>query len=418
MNGEGVRMAAFSYRARNLSGQMVTGRVQAENPAAVISLLRSRSLFVVQVKQQREAGALNLDSLLNKKVGVKPLAIFCRQFATLNQAGIPILQCLNILARQTEDRKLRGILQNVSLEIEKGKSLSESFRVFKERFPEIFINMIIAGELSGTLEQAMERLAVTFEKEQNIRDKIKSAMTYPLLIGCIAVLAVIVLLIFIVPVFVEVFESLGAALPLPTQILLHTSNGLKQYWFIILPSVFIVIPFLFSRALATKTGRRLFDRALLKMPVVGPVVVKTAVARFARTLATLLNSGIPLLRALETVEDIIGNTVAAEDIAEARENIKEGERMSPVLARSKFFPPMAVSMISVGEESGALDTLLEKLAVFYEGEVEAVIASLSSIIEPIMIAGLGLVVGFICVSIYLPLFGLSGAMEAGSGVSM
>lgn len=411
-------MAAFSYRARNLSGQMVTGRVQAENPAAVISLLRSRSLFVVQVKQQREAGALNLDSLLNKKVGVKPLAIFCRQFATLNQAGIPILQCLNILARQTEDRKLRGILQNVSLEIEKGKSLSESFRVFKERFPEIFINMIIAGELSGTLEQAMERLAVTFEKEQNIRDKIKSAMTYPLLIGCIAVLAVIVLLIFIVPVFVEVFESLGAALPLPTQILLHTSNGLKQYWFIILPSVFIVIPFLFSRALATKTGRRLFDRALLKMPVVGPVVVKTAVARFARTLATLLNSGIPLLRALETVEDIIGNTVAAEDIAEARENIKEGERMSPVLARSKFFPPMAVSMISVGEESGALDTLLEKLAVFYEGEVEAVIASLSSIIEPIMIAGLGLVVGFICVSIYLPLFGLSGAMEAGSGVSM
>jgi len=408
----------FSYRARNLSGGIVAGSLQAENTAAAISLLRARNLFVVKVNQRRQALNIGLDDLFGKRLKVKSLAIFCRQFATLNQAGIPILQCLNILARQTEDLKLRTVLESVTLEIEKGKSLSDAFKGFKECFPEIFGSMIAAGELSGTLDRVMERLAITFEKEQNTRDKIKAAMTYPALIGSFSVLAVVVLLVFVVPIFVGVFKSLGAPLPLPTQILLDISNVMVHYWFIILPLVFVVIPLLFTRALATKKGRTVFDRAILRLPVVGPLVVKTVVARFARTLSILLTSGIPLMQALETMEDVVGNTVAAGDIAKARESIKEGERMSPILARSNFFTPMAVSMISVGEESGALDTILEKLAAFYEAEVEAVIASLSSIIEPVMILMIGMVVGFICISIYLPLFSLPGAISAGSGVPM
>jgi type IV pilus assembly protein PilC len=408
----------FSYRARNLSGGIVAGSLQAENTAAAISLLGARNLFVVKVNQRRQALNIGLDDLFGKRLKVKSLAIFCRQFATLNQAGIPILQCLNILARQTEDLKLRTVLESVTLEIEKGKSLSDAFKGFKECFPEIFGSMIAAGELSGTLDRVMERLAITFEKEQNTRDKIKAAMTYPTLIGSFSVLAVVVLLVFVVPIFVGVFKSLGAPLPLPTQILLDISNVMVHYWFIILPLVFVVIPLLFTRALATKKGRTVFDRAILRLPVVGPLVVKTVVARFARTLSILLTSGIPLMQALETMEDVVGNTVAAGDIAKARESIKEGERMSPILARSNFFTPMAVSMISVGEESGALDTILEKLAAFYEAEVEAVIASLSSIIEPVMILMIGMVVGFICISIYLPLFSLPGAISAGSGVPM
>ncbi len=409
---------AFSYRARNLSGQIVTGSLQAENTVAAISLLRGRNLFVVKINQRRQALNIGLGNLFGKRLKVKSLAIFCRQFATLNQAGIPILQCLNILSRQTEDRKLRSVLESVTLEIEKGKSLSDAFKGFKECFPEIFCSMLAAGELSGTLDRVMERLAITFEKEQNTRDKIKAAMTYPALIGSFAVLSVVVLLVFVVPIFVGVFKSLGAPLPLPTQILLDISNAMVHCWFIILPLVFVVIPVLFNRALATKKGRTVFDRAILHLPVVGPLVVKTVVARFARTLSILLKSGIPLMQALETMEDVVGNTVAAGNIAEARANIKEGERMSPVLARSNFFTPMAVSMITVGEESGALDTMLEKLALFYEAEVEAVVASLSSIIEPVMIMMIGLVVGFICISIYLPLFSLPGAMQAGSGVPM
>ncbi|MGD0152192.1 MAG: type II secretion system F family protein [Thermacetogeniaceae bacterium] len=407
---------SFSYKARNLSGQIITGNVQANSTSAVITLLRSRNLFVVNINQQWSLPTIDLDKLFKRKIGARSLAIFCRQFATMNQAGIPILQCLHILARQTEGVRLQKILESVAKEIEQGTGLSDAFRRYREQFPDIFVSMLAAGELSGTLDQCMERLAVTFEREHALQSKIKSAMTYPMLIGIMALVAVIALLIFVVPIFVDIFKQAGATLPLPTQIMLTLSNVLIHYWFIILPLLFIVLPVGISQLLASKQGRRAFDRIILKLPIVGSMTRKTAVARFARTLSTLLKSGIPLLRALETVEEIVGNTVAADNIAEARSNIKEGDRMSPILARSNFFPPMAVSMISIGEESGSLDTLLDKLAIFYEDEVEAMVASLSSTIEPLMIAGVGLIIGFIAISIYMPLFGLSGAMSAGSGV--
>jgi type IV pilus assembly protein PilC len=335
----------------------------------------------------------------------------------MNQAGIPILQCLQILTKQTEDSQMQEVLSDVSAEIEKGSGLSEAFRKHREQIPNIFISMIAAGELGGTMDQTMDQLAVTFEKEHALSSKIRSAMTYPMMILSIAVIAVIALLIFVVPTFVAIFQEAGAALPLPTRILLALSNAMIHYWWIILP-LFIVIPVGIQQTLRTRPGRRAMDRILLRLPIVGPMITKNVVARFSRNLSTMLKSGIPLVQALETVEEIVGNTVAAEDIARARASIREGDLMSPVLASSKFFPPMTVSMIAVGEESGALDVLLEKLAVFYEQEVEAMVASLASTIEPLMILGVGLMIGFIAISIYMPLFGLSGAMQAGSGVPL
>jgi type IV pilus assembly protein PilC len=405
---------------------MVTGRVQADNVSAVSAQLRARNLFVVQVKQSGAQTALDMNadigfifrSAFKMKIGVRTLAIFSRQFATMNQAGIPILQCLQILTKQTEDGQMQKVLREVSAEIEKGSGLSEAFRKHRDQLPDIFISMIAAGELSGTMDQAMERLAVTFENEHALQSKIRSAMTYPLMIGGIAVVAVIALLIFVVPTFVSIFQQAGAALPLPTRILLALSNIMIHDWWFILPLLFIVIPVGIQQTLATKPGRRAMDRMLLRLPIVGPMITKNVTARFSRNLATLLKSGVPLVQALETVEEIVGNTVAAEDIGRARASIKEGDMMSPVLASSKFFPPMTISMIAVGEESGALDVLLEKLAVFYEQEVEAMVNSLSSTIEPLMILGLGCMIGFIAISIYMPLFGLSGAMQAGSGVPL
>lgn len=401
----------FAYRARNLAGQLVTGKVEAETTGAAVALLRERNLFVVGIDPARTI-KLDWRKLLAVKIKVRDLAVFCRQFATMVGAGIPLLQCLNILTKQAENKQLRRILENVTVDIEKGKSLSDAFKDYREQFPEILINMLVAGEVSGTLDQALLRLALHFEKEHEMREKIKSAMTYPLFVAGIAVAAVIALLILIVPVFVDIFTQMGAELPLPTRMIIGTSTLLTQYWYFLL-LLFAVLFLGLRYALTTDRGKEYFDRLLLKVPVVGPVVNKIVVARFARTFATLIKSGVPLLQSLETVEKVTGNSVAVAELAAARANIKEGERMASVLLKSKIFPPMAVNMIAIGEESGALDDLLEKLSVFYERETEETIARLSAIIEPLLIALVGILVGFIAISIYLPLFGLSGAIQGG-----
>ncbi|HHW40739.1 MAG TPA: type II secretion system F family protein [Syntrophomonadaceae bacterium] len=402
---------SYNYRARNLSGRLITGKVEAGSPGEAIALLREKNLFVVKLSPVRSLN-IDLDRVFKRRIAVRDLAVFCRQFATMAGAGIPLLQCLNILAGQTENKKLRGILVEVAGEIEKGKGLSESFRGYREHLPEIFINMLVAGEVSGTIEQTLERLAVHFEKDHQLREKIKSAMAYPAMIAGMALLSVLVLITLIVPIFADIFAQSGAVLPLPTRILMGISGALTGYWYLFLAGMaglFVAA----RQGFASESGRKFVDRLLLQIPVVGPLATKTIVSRFSRTLATLLRSGIPLLRSLETVEKAVGNSIAAKEIAEAMRNIKEGERMAPVLIKSKIFPPMAVNMIGIGEESGALDSMLEKLAAFYEQEVEAMIARLSSIVEPLLIAVVGILVGFIAISIYFPLFGLSGAIQGG-----
>lgn len=405
----------FAYKARNLSGKMITGKIEAENQSAAIALLRNKNFYVVKINTVTDF-KFDLEKLLSLKIKVKDLAIFCRQTATMVEAGIPLLQCLNILTQQTENKKMCEILKAVIMDIENGKSLSEAFKVHQRYLPGIFIDMLTAGEVSGTLDQAMERLANQFEKDHALREKIKSAMTYPLVIGGFAFLAMAILLVFVVPIFVEIFEQVGAELPLPTRIMLGISNIFSRYWYLVLPAPLLLYIGLKSFA-ATDKGKVITDRLLLKLPIYGNLTQKTITARFAGTLATLLKSGVPLLQSLETVENVVGNTQVTKIIKEARENIKEGESMSPILINASFFPPMAVNMIAIGEESGALDTLLEKVAVYYEQEVETLVAKLSSVIEPIMIAGVGIMVGFIAVSIYLPLFGLSGAMQGGAGLN-
>jgi len=404
----------FAYRARNLSGGLLTGKIEAENQGAAVALLREKNLFVLAIKPVRSSG-FNLTRLLGLKVKTKELAVFCRQFATMSEAGISILQCLNVLIQQTESKPLRKIIREVITGIERGKSLSEAFREHKALLPGIFINMLAAGEISGTLDQALGRLATHFEKEHELREKIKSAMTYPLLVAGMASLAMIFLMVFIVPIFVDIFTQMGAQLPLPTRLVLGVSNLISKSGHLVTLAL-VILFFALKRAIAREKGRKIVDRLVRRLPVAGPLTNKTVVARFARTLATLLRSGVPLMLSLETVEKVVGNTIAAEEIAAARENIREGERMAPMFSKSRFLPPMAVSMIAIGEESGALDDLLEKLAVFYEQEVEAMIARLSSLLEPLLIAGVGVMVGFIALSIYLPLFSLAGAMQGGSGM--
>jgi type IV pilus assembly protein PilC len=405
----------FAYKARNLSGKLLTGKIEAESRDAAIAQLRNRNYYVVQINPAMDF-KLDLDKLLNLKIKVKDLAVFCRQAATMIEAGIPLLQCLNILTQQTESKKLREILKAVIMDIENGKSLSEAFRIHQRYLPGIFIDMLTAGEVSGTLDQAMDRLANQFEKDHELKEKIKSAMTYPLVIGAFAFLAMVILLVVVVPIFVEIFEQVGAELPLPTRIMLGVSKACTNFWYLILPAPLLLYFGLKSFA-ATDRGKVITDRLLLKLPVYGKLTQKTITARFARTLATLLKSGVPLMQSLETVENVVGNTQVTKIIKAARENIKEGENMSPILLNASFFPPMAVNMIAIGEESGALDALLEKVAIYYEQEVETLVAKLSSVIEPLMIAGVGIMVGFIAVSIYLPLFGLSGAMQGGTGLN-
>lgn len=402
----------FAYKARNLAGRLVTGRVEAETTGAAVALLREKNLFVVSIKPVRTIG-LDWRELFAVKIGVRDLAVFCRQFATMVGAGIPLLKCLDILAKQAQNRQLERVLREVITDVEKGKGLSDAFNQHRRQLPEILINMLVAGEVSGRLEQTLLRLAVHFEKEHEIREKVKSAMTYPLFVAGIAVAAVIALLILIVPVFVDIFNEMGAELPLPTRMVIGASTLLTQYWYLwllLLAALFLGLRY----ALATKKGKACLDRLLLRMPVVGPLVSKTVVARFARTFAALLQSGVPMLQSLETVERIAGNTVAAAELAAARAGVKEGERMAGALLKSKVFPPMAVNMIAVGEEAGTLDDLLEKLSDFYERETAEMVERLSSIVEPLLIALVGILVGFIAISIYLPMFGLSGAIQGGA----
>jgi len=403
----------YTYKARNASGSMLAGKIKAGSQNEALSLLRSKNIFVLKIKP--ESPNFSLSKLLGSKIKLKDMSVFCRQFAAMNEAGVSIMQCLSILAQQTESQTLRWIIQSVVKDVEKGTSLSEAFRAHKDHLPEIFINMIIAGEVSGKLDQTLGRLATHFEKDYELREKVKSAMTYPLLVAGMAFASMIVMMIFVVPIFVDIFSQMGAQLPLPTRILIFMSDLLIKRWYLL----FIVAAVLFfasKKGLSTNQGKMFKDRLILKLPIAGKLAHRTMTARFARTLGTLLKSGVPIMQSLDTVSKISGNTLLTREINKAREKIREGERMAPIFLKSKIFTPMTVNMIAIGEESGSLDDLLEKLAVFYEQEVESLISRLSSTIEPLLITGVGIIIGFMALSIYMPLFGLSGALQGGAGI--
>ncbi|MFX4261639.1 type II secretion system F family protein [Pelotomaculum propionicicum] len=406
----------FNYKARNLSGKLVCGKVESSSPGGVASLLREKGCFAVEIKPARGA-VQSTDKIFSRKIDLKSMSFLCRQLSAMLDAGIPLLQCLNILAAQTENKRLTIVLRDVTASVEKGNSLSSAFKAHRDCLPEIFINMIAAGEASGTLGQAAARLTTHFEKEHRSKEKIKSALTYPLLVAVLVFASVIGIMVFVVPVFAGLFESMGAELPLPTRIVIGLSGALASYWYVLLLSSAVLF-FILKWAGTQKSSNIVLHRFLLRLPLVGRIARQTIVARFTRTLATLLMSGMPLMQSLEVVENVSGSNLVAQEINKVRTNIRVGERIAPVLKKSMLFPPMAAHMIAVGEESGRLNNILERLAVFYEEEADNLFAGLSSLIEPLLIAAMGLIVAFVALSIYLPLFGMSDIMQAGPGGGM
>lgn len=405
----------FRYKARNLSGRLISGKVRCESPGGVAALLREKNCFAVDIQPDRSVN-INIKKIIDVRIDIKSMAVLCRQFSVMLEAGIPLLRCLGTLKAQTENKRLSKILEEVIVCVEKGMGLSNAFSMHRARLPEIFINMVAAGEAGGNLDQVMSHLTTQFEKEHRTREKIKSAMTYPLLVAVMVFVSVAALMVFVVPVFAGVFDAMGAELPLPTRIVIGLSSMLAGYWYVFLLAAAVLLLAL-KRFSAKNESSMVLARMILKLPLLGRLARQTIIARFTRTLATLLMSGIPLVHALGIVEDTSGSALVAYEIRQARISLSEGGKLASALGKSALFPPMVVQMITVGEESGGISSILERLAVFYEEETESLYSSFSSVIEPLMIAFMGLMVAFIALSIYLPLFGMADVMQVGTGAA-
>jgi type IV pilus assembly protein PilC len=392
----------YAYRVRDRRGALVTGEIVADSQELVMTRLREMNYIPLEIKQKRE-GLKREITLRPGRVKLKDLAIFSRQFATMVNSGLPLLRTLSILEEQTDSKQLVKKLAEVRLDVERGSSLSGALARHEKTFPLMYVSMCRAGEASGTLDQVLLRLADTLEKEVSLRQKIKSAMTYPTVVFAMVILILAAMLLFVVPTFKDLYSSLGGTLPLPTRMLLATSDIVRKFFPIFVGAVILGI-FLFRRWIKTDRGRAAFDRFKLRLPIFGSLFQKTALARFARTLGVLNRSGVPILQALDIVQETVRNEVVAKAVRDVQSGVKEGESIAAPLANHKVFPPMVVQMMAVGEETGALDTMLEKIADFYEEEVSTAVESLTSLIEPLLIAVVGGAVGVIVISLYLPLF--------------
>ncbi len=407
-------MPKYIFKAKTSTGMIVSDIVEATSQAEVIEKLRNLKYFVIEVKEQKESFLKTILSnipFLKKKVKSAELTIFSRQLATLVSSGVQLVQGLSILEEQFESPTFRKIIRSVRLDIEAGVSISEAMSKYPDVFSELYIGMVHAGEIGGILDQVLDRLATYLESTEALKSKIKSAMMYPIIVSIVAVGAAIIMLTVVVPNFAALFAEMGAKLPAPTQMLVNLSNFLKKWiWLFVLIGIAIVI--VFRRTYKTNYKFALkVDSTLLKLPVFGDVVRKTAVGRFTRTLSTLIHAGVPILQALETVAKTAGNKLIEKTILEAREAIREGERIAEPLKKSDVFPPMVIQMIAVGEETGALDAMLAKIADFYDREVSDAVDGLAGMIEPLIIVFLAVVVGGMVVAMYLPMFEITSKIS-------
>lgn len=395
-------MPTYAYTVRDGSGTVIPGTVEAESESLLRRRLTEQGFAVVDITETKGAKRKSAGGGFGR-VKLSDLAIFCRQFSTMIDAGVSLVRCLAVLAEQTVSPKLKRIINDMQSEVEAGQTLSRALGKYPNVFSNLFIGLVRAGEVGGVLEESLQRLSGFLEKDQELRRKVKSAMTYPTIVMVVAITIVILLVTFILPKFMDLFKDLGVKdYPFMTKILMDFSHFLTSRWYImIIGTIAFIIAF--RLFIGTKAGRRTFDRIKLKAPVFGKLNHKIVLARFSRTLGTLLASGVPILQALETVAGTVSNDIVSDAILEARARIREGDRIGDPLQRSKLFPPMVVQMISIGEESGALDPMLSKVADFYEAEVEAALASLTASIEPVMIVFLGGAVGFIVLAIFMPL---------------
>ena len=393
----------FAYRAKDRSGLVLTGSILAENENAVAIHIREKGYFITQIKEQ--GGTNSLTTFIDnfKSISLKEISILCRLFSTMIDAGLPLISCLDVLIEQTDNPRMKKALQDVYKKVKEGETLSRSLGDHPRIFPELMVNLVEAGEVGGVLDDVLNRLANHFEKEHKMNEKIKSAMTYPAVVSVMAILVVVFILTFVLPTFVQMFAGMNKELPLLTRILLAISEFLRNYFPLLIIST-IATSYGMMIAYRDKRYRRVIDSFTLRIPVVGMLSRKISIARFSRTLSTLLHGGVPIITALEVVQKTIGNLSMMEALQQAQNGIKEGVGLATTLAQSKVFTPMVIQMVSIGEESGSLDKMLEKIADFYESDVDDVVSRLSSIIEPVIIGVLGLVVGMIVVAIMIPMF--------------
>lgn len=398
-------MPEYAYRVRDPQGRSVTGVMERENQALVISALRTQGYVPISVEEKKGGGLQTEIKIpgVGNRVKLKDIAVSSRQLATMINAGLPLLRAVTVLAEQTESKALAKIWGEVRVDIETGSSFSQALSKHPKAFNTLYVSMVRAGEAGGVLDTVLLRIADTLEAQVELRNKVKSAMTYPVMVGCLVFLILIAILLFVVPTFQQLYADLGGTLPLPTRVLLALSTVVKKG----LPFVLAAMAgaaFGMRRYILTDRGRTQFDYLKLKMPIFGELFRKIAMSRFSRTLGVLLKSGVPVLQSLEITQDTVLNKIVANALVDVENSVREGESLARPLDRHKVFPPMVVQMLAVGEETGAVDTMLEKVADFYDSEVEATIEGLTSLIEPLLIAVLGGVVGGILISLYMPMF--------------
>jgi type IV pilus assembly protein PilC len=393
----------YTYKVKDARGKFVEGKVEAASEAAVADKLRAMGYTPLEVRQANVGMQREISFGRKKRIKLKDLAVFSRQFATMIDAGLTMLRALSILAEQSENAELRRILRGVKQDVEAGMSLSASFARAEDVFPPLMVNMTRAGEAGGFLDVTMRQIADNFESEVKLRGKIKAALTYPAVVFVMAILMCVGMLVFVVPVFEGMFEDLGGELPLPTQVLVFLSAAMRY----LLPGFIvagIVGIWLWRKFGRTERVRNVVDPLKLRLPVFGNLFQKLALARFARNLGTLLSSGVPILQSLEIVSETTGSIVISRALKQVQDSVRRGESVAGPLAEHEVFPPMVVQMIASGEESGAIDQMLNKIAEFYDSEVEATTEALTALIEPLMIAFLGGIVGSMIIALYMPIF--------------
>jgi type IV pilus assembly protein PilC len=405
-------MGTFAYKALDAKGSQANGTLEGDTKAAVAAALRNKGLTVLNIDEVK--GGLRSKDLFEGLQRVKPkdLTVFSRQFATMVNAGLAMLRCLYILEEQTQNKKLARVLTQVRADVEAGISLSDALAKHPDTFSRLYVSMVRAGEVGGILDEVLNRLATQLEKDDSIRRAVKSAMVYPIMIGSFAIIVMLGMVMFLIPIFANMYKDLGnAKLPTLTQYMISFSNLIRGYWFIVFPAVIALIWFL-RRLKRTPKGQAAWDRMKLKVPMgIGEIVRKIAVARFSRTFGTLVSSGVPILQAIEITGKTAGNTVIEDAMVGVQANVKEGQAISEPLEKVAVFPPMVTQMIAVGEETGSLDQMLQKIADFYEDEVNAAVKSLTSILEPILMLGVGAIVGVVVISMYLPIFNMMNIVK-------
>ena len=397
-------MPTFEWKGTGRNGQSQTGVLVADSKDAVISMMRRQQVVVTAVKEKGKEIAL---PKFGGKVPAQSVAIFTRQFSVMIDAGLPLVQCLEILGSQQDHKVFKRTLIQVRQDVESGSNLADAMRKHPKVFNDLFTNMVAAGEAGGILDTILQRLATYIEKSVKLNSQVKSAMIYPVAVISIAVIVVMVILWKVIPVFASLFEGLGAELPLPTVVVIKLSNFIASFWWMIGGGTALLI-YGIRKYHATYKGKRVLDNILLKSPILGMLLRKIAVARFCRTLATLTSSGVPILDGLTITARTAGNSIIEDSIMKTRKSVEEGKTISEPLGDTDVFPSMVVQMIAVGEQTGALDTMLTKIADFYEDEVDTAVAGLMKLLEPVLIAFLGVAIGGIVIAMYMPMFALIG----------